>query len=482
MEWFAAPDARLARWLVERGIAVTYLVAFAVAYRQFPALLGERGLLPVPAFLRQSSFRASPSLFHLHYSDRAATAVTVAGLVLALALAVGLPQQGPLWLPMVVWAVLWLLYLSIVNVGQIFYAFGWESLLLEAGFLAVFLGHARTAPPLLILWWFRWLAIRVELGAGLIKLRGDPCWRELTCMDYHHETQPMPNPLSWLAHTRARWFHRLEGIGNFVAQLGAPVLLLLPQPLAGVGALIIIATQAYLVVTGNYAWLNLVTIVIAAAALPDAFFPWAAPAPPAGGFDPAPAWYVAVVLLVSGMYLVLSWWPARNLLARRQLMNYAFNRFHLAGTYGAFGSVTRERFEIVLEGTRDEAPTATSEWREYGFKGKPGDPGRRPPQVAPYHLRLDWLMWFAALSPRYAEGWLPRLVERLLQGDRLVLGLLRSPPFPDGPPTWIRARYYRYRFATREEGVATRAWWVRTLEGDFMAPVSLPRSRPPAPS
>jgi hypothetical protein len=474
MDWFAAPDARLARWLLERGIALTYLVAFAAAYRQFPALLGEQGLLPVPEFLRRSSFRYSPSLFHLHYSDRAATAVAVTGLAVSLAMVIGLPQRGPLWLPLVLWIVLWLLYLSIVNVGQIFYAFGWESLLLEAGFLAIFLGLARTAPPLLILWLFRWLAIRVELGAGLIKLRGDRCWRELTCMDYHHETQPIPNPLSRYVHLLPRVFHRAEVVGNYVAQLGAPLLLVLPQPLAGVGALMMIATQAYLVATGNYAWLNLITMVIAASALPDAFFPWAAPTRPAGGFDPAPVWYLGAVVVVTGIYLVLSYWPARNLLARHQLMNYAFNRFHLAGTYGAFGSVTRERFEIVLEGTRDRAPTPASEWREYGFKGKPGDPGRRPPQVAPYHLRLDWLMWFAALSPRYAEPWLPRLVERLLRGDRLALGLLRSPAFADGPPSWIRARYYRYRFASREAHAATRAWWVRTLEGDFLPPVSLP--------
>jgi hypothetical protein len=475
MDWFAAPDARLARWLLERGIALTYLLAFVTAQRQFPALLGSHGLLPVPDFLRRTSWRQAPSLFQLHYSDRAAAAVVWLGLLLALAMLAGLLQAGPLWLTMAGWAVLWVLYLSIVNVGQIFYAFGWESLLLEAGFLAIFLGHARTAPPLLILWLFRWLAIRVELGAGLIKLRGDSCWRDLTCMDYHHETQPMPNPLSWLAHTRPRWFHRLEVAGNFVAQLGAPLLLVLPQPFAGVGALIMMTTQAYLVASGNYAWLNLITMVIAASALPDAFFSGVALAPHAGGFMPPPVWYVGLVVLVAALYLVLSYWPARNLLARRQLMNYAFNRFHLAGTYGAFGSVTRERFEIVLEGTADRAPTPASEWREYGFKGKPGDPSRRPPQVAPYHLRLDWLMWFAALSPRYAEPWLPRLVERLLRGDRLVSQLLGSIPFPDGPPAWIRARFYRYRFATREERRATGAWWVRSLEGEFMPPVSLAR-------
>jgi len=238
MDWFAAPDYWFARMVLERGLGLVYLLAFANALHQFPALLGERGLLPVPRYLAETSFRESPSLFHLGYSDRGLRLVGWTGAVLAGATVVGLPAQGPLWVPVLVWLLLWALYLSIVNVGQRFYSFGWESLLLEAGFLAVFLGNARTPPPLPILLLFRWLAVRVELGAGLIKLRGDRCWRDLTCLDYHHETQPMPNPLSWYAHRLPRSFHRLEVLGNYVAQLAAPVALFLPQPVAGIAALL----------------------------------------------------------------------------------------------------------------------------------------------------------------------------------------------------------------------------------------------------
>jgi len=154
-------------------------------------------------------------------------------------------------------------------------------------------------------------------------------------------------------------------------------------------------------------------------------------------------------------------------------MNYSFNRLHLVGTYGAFGSVTRERQEVVLEGTSAAELSPDAEWREYEFKGKPGDPRRRPPQIAPYHLRLDWLMWFAALSPHYAEAWFPRLVEKLLANDRAVLRLIRHNPFPDAPPRWIRARYYHYRFTTGAERKETAAWWVRQLVGDYLRPVSL---------
>ncbi len=472
IDWLSAPDYTIARFLLERGLAAIYLVAFVVALRQFRPLLGERGLLPAPRFLRLVPFRRSPSLFHLGYSDTALALVAWAGILGSAALVVGLPQSWPLPLTMLAWAGLWILYQSIVNIGQTFYAFGWESLLLEAGFLAIFLGNDQVAPPVVVLLLFRWLAFRVEFGAGLIKMRGDPCWRDLTCMDYHHQTQPLPNPLSWWFHRLPRRLHRLEVLGNHGAQLVMPFGLLAPQPVASVAAGYLILTQLYLVISGNYAWLNWVTIVILTAALADPVVGALLPVEPAV-LPGAPAWLHGAVIGLAMVVIYLSYWPVRNMLGRRQLMNYSFNPLHLVNTYGAFGSVTRERDEVVVEGTDDVRLTPETNWRAYEFKAKPGDPRRRPPQVAPYHLRLDWLMWFLPLSPAYGEDWFVPFLGALLRNDAAVVALLGRNPFPDRPPAFVRARLFRYRYTTWRERRRTGAWWHREHIGEFVRPVRL---------
>jgi hypothetical protein len=472
VSWFSAPGYWLGRLLFERLLALVYLIAFVVTLNQFRPLLGDHGLTPVRPFLDRLPFRRALTLFKLHYSDRALVAVSWAGIVLAAALLAGLPDRGPLWLPMAVWLALWVLYLSIVNVGQVWYGFGWESLLLETGFLAAFLGPARMAPPVVVLWLLRWLLFRLEFGAGLIKLRGDPCWRRLSCLYYHHETQPMPNPLSWFFHQLPRPLHRAEVVGNFVAQLAAPVALFLPQPIAGAAAAAVIVTQGWLLASGNFAWLNLLTITIAVPALGNGVLHPVLPAGPPAHLVAAPTWFAVLALLLAAGVAVLSWWPVRNMASGNQLMNASFNRLHLVNTYGAFGSITRSRQEIVIEGTGDPRIGPDTRWREYRFKGKPGDPRRRPPQVSPYHLRLDWLMWFAAISPRYAQPWFVPLLTKLLENDRPTLRLLDGNPFPDAPPTFVRARLYRYRFNTWAEHRATGAWWQRTLVGEFAPPLS----------
>lgn len=473
MSWLAAPDYWFARLVFERGLAALYLVAFTAAGCQFRGLLGSRGLLPIPQYLNRVSFRDKPSLFHWRYSDRLYAAVAWSGAALGAAMAAGLGDAIPLWGAMLAWLVLWALYLSIANTGQLWYGFGWESLLLETGFLAVFLGNSRVAPPALLLWLLRWLLLRLEFGAGLIKLRGDKCWRDLTCLRYHHETQPMPGPLSWFFHHLPDRLHRAEVAGNHVAQLAAPVVLFFPQPAASIAAVVMIVTQLWLVASGNFAWLNWLTIVIGCSVVNTSLVSRVLPLPSAPPLAPAPLWYEVLVIAYAAAVVALSYRPARNLLSRQQLMNASFDPVHLVNTYGAFGSISRVRDELVIEGTADPVPGPETRWLEYEFKGKPGDPRRRPPQVAPYHLRLDWLMWFAALSPAYAEPWLSRLLQALLAGDRDILRLLRVNPFPGQPPAHVRVSRYRYRFTTWRQLRETGAWWERTPAGLYREPVAL---------
>jgi Lipase maturation factor len=473
MGWFSASDYWLGRFVLERGVAAIYLIAFIAAARQFRALIGEHGILPVPQFLARQSVWRSPSIFHLGYSDRLFAGVAWFGAVLSAAVVAGAADLVPLWVALAMWLTLWVLYLSIVNVGQAWYSFGWESLLLESGFLMIFLGNDRVTPPVLTLWMARLLLFRVEFGAGLIKLRGDPCWRDLTCLYYHHETQPMPGPLSWFFHHLPKPLHRIEVAGNHFAQLVVPFGLFAPQPVASTAAAIVVVTQLWLVASGNFAWLNWVTIILAFSAIDDSAAALLLPVPGHPALSPSPLWFVGLVAAFASGLLFLTYWPVRNMMSSRQRMNMSFNPFHLVNTYGAFGSIGRTRREVVIEGTDDPRITAQTVWKEYEFKGKPGALRRLPRQWAPYHLRLDWLMWFAAISPGYAQPWLTPFLQRLLAGDRPTLRLLRHNPFPDSPPRYVRAQLYRYRFTTPAELRRDRAWWHRTLEGRYVGPMAL---------
>ncbi|MGH3961027.1 lipase maturation factor family protein [Mycobacterium sp.] len=479
MGWFSAPDYWLGRLVLERGVAVVYLIAFVGAARQFRALIGEHGMLPVPQYLARVSFRQVPSIFQLHYSDRFFATVAWVGAALSAAIAAGAAGRVPLWAAMLMWLLLWILYLSIVNVGQTWYSFGWESLLLETGFLAIFLGDERVAPPVLTMWLARLLLFRLEFGAGLIKLRGDRCWRDLTCLYYHHETQPMPGPLSWFFHHLPKPLHRIEVAGNHFAQLVVPFGLFAPQPVASIAGAIVVITQLWLVASGNFAWLNWLTILLGASVIDTSSAAAVLPigSPPA--LAAPPTWFAGLVLVFAVVTVILSYWPMRNMISRRQRMNMSFNPYHLINTYGAFGSIGRTRREVVIEGTDDPTITDQTVWKEYEFKGKPGAVRRIPPQWAPYHLRLDWLMWFAAISPQYAQPWLRPFLVRLLQNDAPTLRLLRRNPFPDSPPRYVRAWLYRYRFTTFSELRHEHAWWHRTLEGLYVPPVALEKVKTP---
>jgi hypothetical protein len=464
------PGYAVSRLLFERSLALIYLIAFCCTANQFVPLLGEHGLLPVPRYARQIPFAASPSLFYLAPTDRAFRIAAWIGIAVSTGLLIGLLQRWS-WVAVASWATLWLLYLSFVNVGQIFYGFGWESLLLETGFFAIFLGASTTAPSILLLGIWRWVLFRDMFGAGLIKLRGDSCWRDLTCLNYYFETQPIPNALSWYFHWLPAGLHRAGVAFNHVAELGVPFLYFAPQPIAAIAGFITILFQLSLILSGNLSWLNWMTIVLCIPTIDDRWLSWLPISSPAIHMPPlvqrVGIYAVAVVVVI------LSIRPIVNMLSARQLMNFSFNPIHLVNTYGAFGSITRVRNEIVLEGTDEPAITSSTAWHEYEFKGKPGNPALRPPQIAPYHLRLDWLMWFAAMGSPEEQSWFPALIVKLLQGDPSTLGLLRSNPFPDRPPRYMRGLYYEYRFTTPDEHRRNGDWWSRKLIGVYFGPATL---------
>jgi len=509
----ARPSYRLTRFLILRLLGFVYLFAFLSLQRQVLPLIGERGLLPATAWMERveahfgstaAAFLQVPSLFWLRLSDGMLSGLAWLGVGLSLVVLLGF-ANAPLM------AILWALYFSFVSIGQDWYGYGWEIQLLETGFLAIFLcplvdarPFPKRAPPETVIWLFRWLAFRIMLGAGLIKIRGDACWRDLTCLTTHYETQPIPNPLSRTLHFMPLWFHKGGVLFNHLVELGCPVFLFSPRIMRRIAGGLMVGFQVILISSGNLSFLNYLTIVPVLAAFddgllrrilprflvaradraaapapgalapdmptPDAATPEApAPDTPAPGLEASRAHRVTAWAL-AGVVAILSVNPALNLMSSTQMMNTSFDRLHLVNTYGAFGSVGRERREIVFEGTADETPTDASVWKEYDFWCKPGDPMRRPCFIAPFQPRLDWQIWFAAMSTPERYPWTLHFVWKLLHNDPGLLGLLATNPFPDGPPRHVRAVYYTYAFAP--PGNPEHAWWTRTRLGLWLPPLA----------
>ena len=499
---------RLTRFVILRSLGFVYFIAFLVAVNQIVPLVGEHGLLPAKTFLervaaqlgsRSEGFLQLPSLFWFNVSDPFLLGAAWFGLALAALVTLGYANA-------IVMAVLWALYMSFIHVGQDWYGYGWEIQLLETGFLAIFVcplldlrPFPKSPPPVLVIWLFRWLIFRIMFGAGLIKLRGDPCWRDLTCLYYHYETQPIPNPLSWWLHVRPHWFHQFGVLWNHFMELVVPWFAFGPGVARQVAGLLLVSFQVILILSGNLSFLNWLTIVPALACFDDSFwrriFKWW---PPKGGTpyavasasdSSAPPSEISAVpgaldrlfgniphvqrlssIALTLLVAFLSIAPVMNMLSASQIMNTSFNRLHLVNTYGAFGSVGQIRNEIVFEGTSETNLTPQTQWKEYEFKAKPGNPLRRPALVAPYQPRIDWQIWFAAMSTPEQYPWTLHFVWKLLHNDPGTLSLIATNPFPDRPPRYIRAQYYRYQFAP--PGDPSKAWWKRTLEGGWLPPLS----------
>jgi hypothetical protein len=479
------PTYWLTRFIILRLLGIVYAIGFLVAANQIVPLIGADGLLPIGLFLdrvRQglgssfSGFLRLPSLFWFIHSDTALVATAWAGFALSCVVAFGYANALLL-------AILWGLYMSFVHLGQDWYGYGWEVQLLETGFLAIFLCPPLDArpfpkhePPLPVLWLFRWLIFRMMLGAGLIKLRGDPAWRDFTALYYHFETQPLPNPLS-------RWFHFLPkpvlrvGVGfNHLAELIAPWLVFWPLLARYAGGAIIIVFQVVLILSGNLSFLNWLTIIPALACFDDSLWSKILPRPLArraelAAASASPSRLMRITAwVVTCLVAVLSIQPVANMLSPHQIMNTSFDPLDLVNTYGAFGTVGRDRLNVVFEGTSAEEPDESSDWKAYPYKGLPIELDRMPPQIAPYQLRLDWQMWFAAMSTPDEYPWTLHLVWKLLHNDPGALSLFRDNPFPQNPPRYIRATLYQYKFA--EPGNPDGRWWSRKELGPWLPPLA----------
>ncbi len=480
------PTYWLTRFVILRLLGIVYAVGFLVAINELVPLIGANGLLPIGTYLKEvgaalgssgAGFVRLPSVFWIWHTDTALLTVAWIGFVLSLVVVAGYVNA-----PML--GIIWFLYMSIVHTGQDWYGYGWEIQLNETGFLAIFLcplldmrPFPKRPPPKTIIVLFRWLIFRIMLGSGLIKFRGDAIWRNGTALSYHFETQPIPGPFS-------RWFHFLPRnvlkIGvwfNFLAELGAPWFVFWPRIGRHIAGVVIVLFQVVIILSGNLSFLNWLTIIPALACFDDGF--WARLLPrilvrkAANAVDhaeeskPMLTTAQAVTIVVA----LLSIQPALNMLSPGQVMNSSFDPLDLVNTYGAFGSVGQERFNVVFEGTADDTTGNHAAWKPYIYKGLPVSPYERPPQIAPYQPHLDWQMWFAAMSSAEQYPWTYNLVWKLLHNDREAISLFAGNPFPGKPPRFVRAVLYRYQFV--EPGNAQGLCWTRQQIGDWIPAFSV---------
>ncbi len=477
------------RRLFVRLLGVTYLVAFASLWPQLPGLIGKQGIAPAPGLLEavkqragRQAYRRLPTLAWLDASDRALRGICGAGMVLSALLILGVA-------PVPVLILLWVGYLSLLSIGQEFLSFQWDVLLLETGFLSIFFAPVqllpgrsrRAAPSTAVLWLLRLLVFRLMFFSGVVKLASqDLAWRELTAMTYHYETQPLPTPVAWYMHRLPRWFQSLSADFVFVTELGAPFLIFAPRRLRLAAAAQLIVLQLLIMLTGNYAFFNLLSIALCILLLDDMALRRVAPwlAVPAGAHAASRRTAVArsvivapvglLILLLNAVQLADILREGRRVPRKVRALAEWLAPFHLVGRYGLFAVMTTSRPEIVVEGSRDGQT-----WLPYTFRYKPGDVDRRPRWVAPHQPRLDWQMWFAALGGPWNNRWLSNFLVRLLEGDEAVLDLLERNPFPASPPRYVRAMLYTYHFADVEAHRAEGAWWQRELQGLYFPPVSL---------
>jgi len=483
-------EHRLTAWIFLRLLALVYGIAFISLWTQILGIAGSHGILPAHDLLlalgeRMGPIRywAMPTLCWLDSSDRALTLLCAVGMALSLLLAIGVA-------PIACLVGLWACYLSLASVCREFLWFQWDSLLLEAGFLAIFLAPWRLwsrpgsdPPPRAgARWLLRWLLFRLIFSSAAAKLTsGDPTWRHLTALNYYYQTQPLPPWTAWYAHHLSGGFQKLSVLVMFAIEGVAPFFMFGPRPARLAAAATLVGFQLLIILTGNYGFFNILSIALCVLLLDDAAWPrrWGAsgaprePAPRRGGWSPwvvRPAVVVLFLLSLVPLFSVLRW-STRWLGPVTSIYEWV-SPLRVVDRYGLFAVMTTERPEIIVEGSQDGVS-----WKPYEFRYKPVELTRRPAFVAPHMPRLDWQMWFAALSDYSHEAWLLSFCRRLLQGTPEVLALLKGNPFPTAPPHFIRAVAYVYEFTDAATRDRTGAWWQREPRGLYCPALMLDGDR-----
>jgi predicted DCC family thiol-disulfide oxidoreductase YuxK len=486
------PKYRISSWLFLRLLALIYLIAFISLWVQIDGLIGSGGILPLAPYLDTlrhftglERYWLFPTLSWIDGGDGFLHLLCGSGVLFSLLAVVGI-------YPVPCYLLLWGLYLSLANDCREFLGFQWDALLLEAGFLAIFLSSFRLKPgrqglrsPALFLFLQRWLLFRLVFSSGVVKLAsGDATWRNLTALRYHFETQPLPTWIGWGAQQLPNPAKTAMTAVMFVIELAVPFMIFAPRRLRLIAFGFLSLLQFTIASTGNYAFFNYLAVALCLLLLDDAVWPmkWrerfledkhgGAPVTARRGT----AWQAGatggLILLLTtvGLFATLGFdfpWPlpVGSLYANVQ----PFRSFN---TYGLFAVMTTTRPEILVEGSNDG-----EEWLPYQFRFKPGDLRRRPAFVAPYQPRLDWQMWFAALESSERNPWFENFLSRLLEGRPEVLALLADNPFPGRPPKYIRASLYQYRFTDVRELLKTRAWWRREYVGVYFPAHALGENR-----
>ncbi len=484
---------RLTRWLFLRLEGFIYLIAFASLGIQILGLVGEKGILPVAEYLnavqRQlgwDRYLLVPTLCWLNSEDWFLLFLCWGGAVGALFLILG-------FAPTVVSFVLWVFYLSLTVAGQEFLSFQWDILLLEVGFLSIFLAERHilakilslSYPSEIIVWLLRWVLFRLLFESGMVKiLSQDPNWRQLTALDYHYWTQCLPHILSWYVHQLPAWFDKVSVLIMFFIELVAPFFFFLGRRSRIIAFGVIVFLQLSIIFTGNYGFFNLLTLVLGVVLLDDGhlkrFFPHSLrnqdeglPVLPA---ERLRSQQVRFGILAVGV-VFLTTLPLVNLISGLGMRSYPawigktveyIRPLRSFNSYGLFAVMTTQRKEIIIEGSNDQQT-----WKEYEFRWKPGNIYRAPAWVLPHQPRLDWQMWFAAFGNYQQNPWTILLLKEILEGSPPVLKLIEYNPFPERPPQYIRSLIYDYHFTDYNTHQKTGAWWERKLIGFYTPVLSL---------